>query len=401
MNDGGGVGGGARASPCRPVAAPPPTRRGSLGFFTEPGCVTAAWPREPSGVPETREAPVPASVWVPAGAGREQRSGGGAAEPRKRGKGSERGGRTRPGGPRGVPRAAGGRPPPPLALLLRRLSVPHPRPLRSEPPRQGPRSRGRTRLGRSLSPLARPVLPRQGESRVPLPPSRRWPAICSRAGLGGGSAPAGPCRAERARAPAHVPVSRETGARCRAREKESCAAVPAPCPRRRGKGRPPGSVPRRLSGDGAAGPAQAPGSRPPPPPVPSLPCRHRRVRDAAPAGRSGARAGAVRVGRARRRAGRSARARAAGGGYLVDPASSICLSQSLSHACLSTHGRYSETANGSLNQLWFLWSLLSHSLDNCGNSRANTCRRAPTSGDACIYQTKTNPGPPGSFGDSR
>ena len=45
------------------------------------------------------------------------------------------------------------------------------------------------------------------------------------------------------------------------------------------------------------------------------------------------------------------------GGYLVDPASSICLSQRLSHASLSTHGRYSETANGSLNQLWFLWSL--------------------------------------------
>lgn len=41
-------------------------------------------------------------------------------------------------------------------------------------------------------------------------------------------------------------------------------------------------------------------------------------------------------------------------GYLVDPASSICLSQRLSHAGLSTRGRYSETANGSLNQLWFL-----------------------------------------------
>ena len=35
----------------------------------------------------------------------------------------------------------------------------------------------------------------------------------------------------------------------------------------------------------------------------------------------------------------------------------LSLSQRLSHACLSTHGRYSETANGSLNQLWFLWSL--------------------------------------------
>lgn len=41
-------------------------------------------------------------------------------------------------------------------------------------------------------------------------------------------------------------------------------------------------------------------------------------------------------------------------GYLVDPASNICLSQRLSHAGLSTHGRYSETANGSLNQLWSL-----------------------------------------------
>lgn len=102
-----------------------------------------------------------------------------------------------------------------------------------------------------------------------------------------------------------------------------------------------------------------------------------------------------------RSAGRARRVVALWRGYLVDPASSICLSQRLSHACLSTHGRYSETANGSLNQLWFLWSLPSRSLDNCGNSRANTCRRAPTSGDACIYQTKTNPGSPGGFGDSR
>ena len=228
---------------------------------------------------------------------------------------------------------------------------------------------------------------------------------CSRAGLGGGSAPAGPCRAERARAPAHVPVSRETGARCRAREKESCAAVPAPCPRRRGKGRPPGSVPRRLSGDGAAGPAQARLVRGRRRRRRCRRCHAAAVASARPLPRVGAAKEPGRSGLAgragRRGPGVRARVRAAGGGYLVDPASSICLSQSLSHACLSTHGRYSETANGSLNQLWFLWSLLSHSLDNCGNSRANTCRRAPTSGDACIYQTKTNPGPPGSFGDSR
>lgn len=148
-------------------------------------------------------------------------------------------------------------------------------------------------------------------------------------------------------------------------------------------------------------------SRPPPPapvaamPPPSRPrCRSRGSERRKSRGGQGWRGGSP-AGRARPGAGAPRRGAAVGGGYLVDPASSICLSQSLSHACLSTHGRYSETANGSLNQLWFLWSLLSRSLDNCGNSRANTCRRAPTSGDACIYQTKTNPGPPGSFGDSR
>ena len=41
--------------------------------------------------------------------------------------------------------------------------------------------------------------------------------------------------------------------------------------------------------------------------------------------------------------------------YLVDPASSLCLSQRLSHACLSISNLYSETANGSLKQLSFIW----------------------------------------------
>jgi hypothetical protein len=40
--------------------------------------------------------------------------------------------------------------------------------------------------------------------------------------------------------------------------------------------------------------------------------------------------------------------------YLVDPASSICLSQRLSHACLSINILYGETANGSLYQLLFI-----------------------------------------------
>ncbi|GFQ71777.1 hypothetical protein TNCT_355521 [Trichonephila clavata] len=43
-------------------------------------------------------------------------------------------------------------------------------------------------------------------------------------------------------------------------------------------------------------------------------------------------------------------------GYLVDPASSICLSQRLSHACLSTCRSDGETANGSLNQSRFIGS---------------------------------------------
>jgi len=33
----------------------------------------------------------------------------------------------------------------------------------------------------------------------------------------------------------------------------------------------------------------------------------------------------------------------------------ICLSQRLSHACLSISTLYCETANGSLNQLSFIW----------------------------------------------
>ena len=36
---------------------------------------------------------------------------------------------------------------------------------------------------------------------------------------------------------------------------------------------------------------------------------------------------------------------------------------------------HGETVNGSLNQLWFLRSL--PSMDNCNNSRANTCTKAP------------------------
>jgi len=55
----------------------------------------------------------------------------------------------------------------------------------------------------------------------------------------------------------------------------------------------------------------------------------------------------------------------------------ICLSQRLSHACLSPTKQTSETANGSLNQLRFP-RCYSRYTDNCGNSRANTCTEVST-----------------------
>ena len=198
---------------------------------------------------------------------------------------------------------------------------------------------------------------------------------------------------------------RESGSRGGGPERaaeSSCAAVPAPSPRGGGRRGRPGDRARLSVVVGERASERGNDGGPPAPPRGVRPGGRRRRPGKGQTGKPSEQA------REREREG----ARAVGGGpgpsgrapwrgYLVDPASSICLSQRLSHACLSTHGRYSETANGSLNQLWFLWSLPSRYLDNCGNSRANTCRRAPTSGDACIYQTKTNPGSPGGFGDSR
>ena len=64
--------------------------------------------------------------------------------------------------------------------------------------------------------------------------------------------------------------------------------------------------------------------------------------------------------------------------YLVDPASSHMLVSKIK-PCMSKFTLvYRETANGSLNQLWFNRFFYSY-MDNCGNSRANTCTRAPRS----------------------
>ena len=72
------------------------------------------------------------------------------------------------------------------------------------------------------------------------------------------------------------------------------------------------------------------------------------------------------------------------GSYLVDPASSHMLVSKIK-PCMSKYiPSHGETANGSLNQLWFLRSIHSY-LDNCSNSRANTCNKAPTSREERFY----------------
>lgn len=65
----------------------------------------------------------------------------------------------------------------------------------------------------------------------------------------------------------------------------------------------------------------------------------------------------------------------------------ICLSQRLSHACLSISNLYSETANGSLIQLWSTRHQIYH-LDNRGNSIANTCERNGDFGSHAVIRYK-------------
>ena len=61
--------------------------------------------------------------------------------------------------------------------------------------------------------------------------------------------------------------------------------------------------------------------------------------------------------------------------YLVDPASSHMLVSKIK-PCMSKYKHlYCETANGSLNQLSFIW-LYHYYLDNRSNSRANTCEKS-------------------------
>ena len=66
----------------------------------------------------------------------------------------------------------------------------------------------------------------------------------------------------------------------------------------------------------------------------------------------------------------------------------ICLSQRLSHACLSL-------SNKRWNCEWLIKSVIvylmvPYYMDNCGNSRANTCRKISTSGRDVFIRSKTN-----------
>src|ERR1700730_3721337 len=57
----------------------------------------------------------------------------------------------------------------------------------------------------------------------------------------------------------------------------------------------------------------------------------------------------------------------------------ICLSQRLSHACLSIN-KFVLTNCEWLIKSVIVYLMIPFYMDNCGNSRANTCNQAPTSG---------------------
>ncbi len=84
------------------------------------------------------------------------------------------------------------------------------------------------------------------------------------------------------------------------------------------------------------------------------------------------------------------------GSYLVDPASSHMLVSKIK-PCMSKYKHsYCETANGSLNQLSFIWLYLYY-LDNRGNSRANTCEKSRLLEGMYLLDSKPMRVPPGTL----
>src|SRR5277367_1411619 len=62
----------------------------------------------------------------------------------------------------------------------------------------------------------------------------------------------------------------------------------------------------------------------------------------------------------------------------------ICLSQRLSHACLSINKFVLCNCEWLIKSV-IVYLMLFYYMDNCGNSRANTCNQAPTFWEGCIY----------------
>ncbi len=77
--------------------------------------------------------------------------------------------------------------------------------------------------------------------------------------------------------------------------------------------------------------------------------------------------------------------------YLVDPASIICLSQRLSHACLSISNLILWNCRWLIKSV-IIYLMITYYLDNRSNSRANTCVKSWLSGRDVFIRYKTNAG---------
>lgn len=75
---------------------------------------------------------------------------------------------------------------------------------------------------------------------------------------------------------------------------------------------------------------------------------------------------------------------------LVDPTSNIRLSQRLSHACLSTN-RFNVKPHKAQYNSYNLQDHLPSYLDNCGKSRANTCKMQEPRGTCAIISQTNRP----------
>lgn len=75
---------------------------------------------------------------------------------------------------------------------------------------------------------------------------------------------------------------------------------------------------------------------------------------------------------------------------LVDPTSNIRLSQRLSHACLSTN-RFNVKPHKAQYNSYNLQDHLTSYLDNCGKSRANTCKMQEPRGTCAIISQTNRP----------